>query len=237
MSPCRSDQTPSRRPGLEHPVSVHLIATAMRYASIDGEFLCRAGGLAGLGLVSCTDLGRAGRLPWSPDPGSPVAAGRGDRRRHVRSRRGLRASSGRATTIAVLEARDRVGGRVLTLRSPFAPGHSAEAGAARIPPEHDLTLGYARHFGLELDRFYPESGLLSRRSERGADPGFPAVLSFRASGLREDPERKRSFAQRLRGGAGRTRGPGITRAPRSSPAAPCKPFAVMAEPGNRTGCS
>ena len=42
------------------------------------------------------------------------------------------------------------------------PGHSAEAGAARIPPEHDLTLGYARHFGLELDRFYPEDGFFLR---------------------------------------------------------------------------
>ena len=64
--------------------------------------------------------------------------------------------------VTVLEARDRVGGRVLTLRSPFAAGHSAEAGAARIPPEHDLTLGYARHFRLETDRFYPEDGLFLR---------------------------------------------------------------------------
>ena len=64
--------------------------------------------------------------------------------------------------VTVLEARDRVGGRVLTLRAPFAAGHSAEAGAARIPPEHDLTLGYARHFGLETDRFYPEDGLFLR---------------------------------------------------------------------------
>ena len=64
--------------------------------------------------------------------------------------------------VTVLEARERVGGRVLTLRSPFASGHFAEAGAARIPPEHDLTLGYARHFGLETDRFYPEDGLFLR---------------------------------------------------------------------------
>ncbi len=70
--------------------------------------------------------------------------------------------------VMVLESRGRVGGRVLTLRTPFAPGHSAEAGAARIPPEHDLTLGYARHFGLELDRFYPDDGLYLqvRRGDR-----------------------------------------------------------------------
>ena len=43
--------------------------------------------------------------------------------------------------VLVLEATPRTGGRVLTLRSPFSAGHSAEAGAARIRPEHDLTLG------------------------------------------------------------------------------------------------
>jgi monoamine oxidase len=60
--------------------------------------------------------------------------------------------------VTVLEARDRVGGRVLTIRSPFAGGHFAEAGAARIPPTHQLTLRYAALFGLELDPFYPDSG-------------------------------------------------------------------------------
>ena len=33
----------------------------------------------------------------------------------------------------LLEAQQRVGGRVLTLREPFAPGLWAEAGAMRIP--------------------------------------------------------------------------------------------------------
>jgi len=61
--------------------------------------------------------------------------------------------------VTILEARARVGGRVLTLRTPFSDGHFAEAGAARIPPDHNLTLGYADHFGLTLDNFYPNSGL------------------------------------------------------------------------------
>lgn len=61
--------------------------------------------------------------------------------------------------VTILEARERIGGRVLTLRTPFSDGHSAEAGAARIPPDHDMTLGYAEHFGLTLDPFYPRSGL------------------------------------------------------------------------------
>lgn len=122
------------------------------------DFLRRAGGLAGLGLVSCTDLvgpeASPGVLPPSSRPLRVVVVGAG--------MSGLAAAyellrAGHDVT--VLEARDRVGGRVLTLRDPFTPGHSAEAGAARIPPEHGLTLGYARHFGLELDRFYPENGM------------------------------------------------------------------------------
>lgn len=39
----------------------------------------------------------------------------------------------------VLEAQNRVGGRIYTLRS-FAPGLYAEAGGMRIPRAHDLTL-------------------------------------------------------------------------------------------------
>ena len=60
--------------------------------------------------------------------------------------------------VTILEARDRIGGRVFTVRSPFSDGHHAEAGAARIPPDHNLTLGYADHFDLKLDPFYPLSG-------------------------------------------------------------------------------
>ena len=135
------------------------------------DFLRRAGGLAGLGLVSCTDLvgpeASPGVLPPSSRSLRVVVVGAG--------MSGLAAAyellrAGHDVT--VLEARDRVGGRVLTLRDPFAPGHSAEAGAARIPPEHDLTLGYARHFGLELDRSYPDAGmyLQVRRGDRALIP-------------------------------------------------------------------
>ena len=52
----------------------------------------------------------------------------------------------------VLEAQNRVGGRIHTLRR-FAPGLYAEAGAMRIPRTHDLTLAYCREFGLELRPF------------------------------------------------------------------------------------
>jgi len=48
----------------------------------------------------------------------------------------------------VIEAQHRVGGRVCTLREPFAPGLYAEAGAMRIPRSHKLTLAYVEQFGL-----------------------------------------------------------------------------------------
>jgi monoamine oxidase len=57
--------------------------------------------------------------------------------------------------VTILEARTRPGGRVHTLRDPFAEGLYAEAGAARIPNHHDFTLKYAGLFGLTLDPFQP----------------------------------------------------------------------------------
>jgi monoamine oxidase len=52
----------------------------------------------------------------------------------------------------VLEAQNRVGGRIKTLRD-FAPGLYAEAGAMRIPRVHDLTLAYCGLFDLPLRPF------------------------------------------------------------------------------------
>ena len=60
--------------------------------------------------------------------------------------------------VTILEARDRIGGRVLTIRSPFSNNHFAEGGAARIKPSHNLTVGYVNHFNLNLDPFYATSG-------------------------------------------------------------------------------
>jgi monoamine oxidase len=60
--------------------------------------------------------------------------------------------------VIILEAQRRPGGRVLTLREPFADGLYAEAGASRIPGTHNLTLHYVRQFGLELEPFYPSRG-------------------------------------------------------------------------------
>ncbi len=52
--------------------------------------------------------------------------------------------------VTVLEAQMRPGGRVRTLREPFAPGLYVEAGAENIPGVHELTQHYARTFGLKL---------------------------------------------------------------------------------------
>ena len=70
--------------------------------------------------------------------------------------------------VTLLEARTRPGGRVYTLREPFSDGLYAEAGAARIPSTHALTLDYVKRFGLELDPFYPDAGgdVLLWRSKR-----------------------------------------------------------------------
>lgn len=57
--------------------------------------------------------------------------------------------------VIILEAKLRPGGHVLTLREPFSDGLYADAGAARIPDNHDLTLHYVQQFGLTLVPFYP----------------------------------------------------------------------------------
>lgn len=57
--------------------------------------------------------------------------------------------------VTILEAQMRPGGRVLTLRQPFSDGLYAEAGAARFPETHDLTLKYVKLFNLTLDPFCP----------------------------------------------------------------------------------
>ncbi|NET58042.1 MAG: FAD-dependent oxidoreductase [Symploca sp. SIO2E6] len=58
--------------------------------------------------------------------------------------------------VTVLEARMRAGGRICTMREPFADGLYAEAGAARIPDNHHWTLKYINHFGLQVAPFYPD---------------------------------------------------------------------------------
>src|SRR5262245_53604484 len=59
--------------------------------------------------------------------------------------------------ITILEAQMRPGGRVLTLRDPFSDGLIAEAGAGRVPANHDWTHRYIRDFDLVTVPLIPES--------------------------------------------------------------------------------
>ena len=53
----------------------------------------------------------------------------------------------------IIEAQQRVGGRIYTMREPFTPGLYAEAGAMRIPRSHRLTMAYVERFGLSVSPF------------------------------------------------------------------------------------
>jgi len=70
--------------------------------------------------------------------------------------------------VTILEARTRPGGRCHTIREPFSDGLFAEAGAARVPDEHDLTLKYAKQLEVALEPMYPSRGksLAFDRSDR-----------------------------------------------------------------------
>ena len=78
----------------------------------------------------------------------------------------------------ILEAQHRVGGRILTLREPFAPGLWAEAGAMRIPRSHALTHALLDRYGLRTQPFTMDNpqaycffgGQRVRHGDVGTDP-------------------------------------------------------------------
>ena len=74
--------------------------------------------------------------------------------------------------ITILEAQMWPGGRVHTLREPFSDGLYAEAGAARIPDDHDLTLKYVKLFDVPLEPMYP-SRLSTLRFDGGSRREVP----------------------------------------------------------------
>ncbi|MGG0240409.1 flavin monoamine oxidase family protein [Bacillus rhizoplanae] len=55
--------------------------------------------------------------------------------------------------VTILEADNRIGGRVYTVRSPFNNGLYFNAGSMRIPDVHTLTSAYIQKFGLSTNRF------------------------------------------------------------------------------------
>jgi len=64
--------------------------------------------------------------------------------------------------VVILEATARVGGRVMTVRGPFANGLYAEAGAEAINAKHSFILNYAKEFHLTLKPLR----ILGKRSQR-----------------------------------------------------------------------
>ena len=84
----------------------------------------------------------------------------------------------------LLEAQQRVGGRVLTLREPFAPGLWAEAGAMRIPRSHALTQALIERYGLATQAVHDgqrRGVLLLRRAARPSPRGRRRPARARAS--------------------------------------------------------
>lgn len=83
--------------------------------------------------------------------------------------------------VTVLEGRTRPGGRIRTLRAPFGDGLHAEAGASRIPENHELVHRFIRAHGLETESFDPTlPTLLQQRGQRlrSDDPDLLALLSL-----------------------------------------------------------
>ena len=82
--------------------------------------------------------------------------------------------------VVILEAQQRVGGRILTLREPFSSGLHTEAGAMRVPAKHKLTNAYIHKFGLPTmkftmsspNTFYHFGGQKYLQSEAERNPGI-----------------------------------------------------------------
>lgn len=91
--------------------------------------------------------------------------------------------------VIVLEAQDRPGGRVQTVREGFRRGGHAELGAIRIFESHEYTLRYVRQFGLDLTPY--DTGAHAFHLQGGRflppRPGEPWPLSGFAPGEQPDP--------------------------------------------------
>lgn len=92
--------------------------------------------------------------------------------------------------VTVLEARSRTGGRVLTIRDPFADGLYAEAGGMAVSGRYRHFHRYRERFGLQLTEFPASEGLATvhylrgqRRVHRNGSGDWPYRLAEAESGL------------------------------------------------------
>ena len=95
----------------------------------------------------------------------------------------------RGYEVTVLEAQERPGGRVLTVRDGFQRGGHAELGAIRIPESHAYTLKYVDEFGLELIPYDTGTRAFYLQGKRFLAPaaGTPWPLKGFAPGEQPDP--------------------------------------------------
>src|SRR5262245_55647622 len=87
----------------------------------------------------------------------------------------------------VFEARDRVGGRVHTLRDPFTAGLHAEAGGESIDDNHDAIQALAHRYGLPLEQRTPNRILSGAAYYQGAR--FPLIALALREGVLESYDR------------------------------------------------
>ena len=97
--------------------------------------------------------------------------------------------------VTVFEARDRVGGRVLTMREPFAGGQYAEAGGEFIATSDTTLRTLAKAYGLALEpeRDDSDGGIVYRRGRR------LSVARFATPRAQADVARFYARARSLRG--------------------------------------
>lgn len=92
--------------------------------------------------------------------------------------------------VTILEAQNRVGGRIYTLRDRFAAGLAAEMGAMRVPTSHELTMAYIRRFELPTapfrsnnDQAYTFIHGVRRRNHESVDESFDLRPDERGLGV------------------------------------------------------
>lgn len=124
---------------------------------------------------------------WSSPPSAPL------RTRAVQPQRILILGAGMAGLgaalplidqghdVTILEARTRPGGRVFTIREPFADGLYAEGGAMQVFESHARALRYIKEFNLEIDpiqapRVNAVRHIMGKRIE--TKPGEPIAWPF-----------------------------------------------------------
>ena len=157
------------------------------------EFITRIAALAGTGVAFSVAHGLGvveGDDPWIGAPALPRGSGKGCKVVILGAGpAGLSAAYELGLAgyeCVILEARNRVGGRVWTVRRDtevkmtdgsrqvctFDDGHYLNAGAARIPSHHTATLGYCRELNVPMETEVNFSGSAFVQSDRlnGAKP-------------------------------------------------------------------